>query len=102
MDDIYPSAFVESIAGRDKGKIFVVLSEEDENYVAISDGRVRKSDRPKRKKKKHLNALGRNSDFIAQKLRDGTKVTNSELRTAIAELTTSSQISGGRYSFGER
>lgn len=88
MDDIYPSAFVTSIAGRDKGKIFVVLSVEDEKYVAISDGRMRKTDHPKRKKVKHLKALGRNSDFIAQKLSHDCKVTNAELRTAIAELTT--------------
>lgn len=91
MDDIYPSAFVKSMAGRDKGKIFVVLSVEDENYVAISDGRMRKIDHPKRKKVKHLKALGRNSEFIAQKLRDDNKVTNSELRTAIAELITQQQ-----------
>ena len=88
MDDIYPSAFVESVAGRDKGKIFVVLSVQDENYVAISDGRMRKLDRPKRKKKKHLKALGKHSVFLEAKLKEGVKVTNSELRTAIAELKT--------------
>ena len=91
MDDIYPSLFVQSIAGRDKGKIFVVLSVQDENYVLISDGRMRKADHPKRKKMKHLKALGRNSEFIAQKLLDDQKVTNSEIRTAIAELITQQQ-----------
>lgn len=91
MDDIYPSLFVQSIAGRDKGKIFVVLSVQDENYVLISDGRMRKTDHPKRKKMKHLKALGRNSEFIAQKLLDDQKVTNSEIRTAIAELITQQQ-----------
>lgn len=91
MDDIYPSLFVQSIAGRDKGKIFVVLSVQDENYVLISDGRMRKADHPKRKKMKHLKALGRNSEFIAHKLRDDQKVTNSEIRTAIAELITQQQ-----------
>ena len=91
MDDIYPSLFVQSIAGRDKGKIFVVLSVQEENYVLISDGRMRKTDHPKRKKMKHLKALGRNSEFIAQKLLDDQKVTNSEIRTAIAELITQQQ-----------
>ena len=91
MDDIYPSLFVQSIAGRDKGKIFVVLSVQEENYVLISDGRMRKADHPKRKKMKHLKALGRNSEFIAQKLLDDQKVTNSEIRTAIAELITQQQ-----------
>ena len=48
---------------------------------------MRKTDHPKRKKKKHLKTLGRSSELIAQKLRDGQRITNNELKTAIAELT---------------
>lgn len=75
------------MAGRDKDRYFIVLAVEDEQYVAISDGKMRKTDHPKRKKKKHLKALGRSSELIAQKLRDGQRITNNELKTAIAELT---------------
>ncbi len=87
MDEFYPSSLVESIAGRDKDRYFIVLAVEDEQYVAISDGKMRKTDHPKRKKKKHLKTLGRSSELIAQKLRDGQRITNNELKTAIAELT---------------
>ena len=75
------------MAGRDKDRYFIVLAVEDEQYVAISDGKMRKTDHPKRKKKKHRKALGRSSELIAQKLRDGQRITNNELKTAIAELT---------------
>lgn len=88
MEDIYPSALVLSTAGRDKGKIFVVLSVEDENYVAICDGRMRKAGHPKRKKVKHLKALGRNDELIRQKLSRHCEVTNAELRSAVKELMT--------------
>lgn len=88
MEDIYPSALVLSTAGRDKGKIFVVLSVEDENYVAICDGRMRKTGHPKRKKVKHLKALGRNNELIQQKLSRHCEVTNAEVRSAVKELMT--------------
>lgn len=42
-----------SKSGRDKGKVFVVLSVEDE-FVFLTDGRIRPLDRPKKKKFKHV------------------------------------------------
>ena len=43
-----------SKAGRDINLKFVILKIIDENYVLISDGRLRKIDKPKLKKNKHL------------------------------------------------
>ncbi len=43
-----------SKAGRDINRKFVILKIIDENYVLISDGRLRKIDKPKLKKNKHL------------------------------------------------
>lgn len=42
-----------SLAGHDKGKIYLVLSE-DTGYVYLADGKIRTVDRPKKKKKKHI------------------------------------------------
>jgi ribosomal protein L14E/L6E/L27E len=47
-----------SLAGHDKGKLFAVLGNEGENFVFIADGRRRKVQKPKKKKVKHLKALG--------------------------------------------
>ncbi|MDO4546700.1 MAG: KOW domain-containing protein [Clostridia bacterium] len=43
-------------AGRDEGKLFVVIGIVDDEYVFISDGKTRKLVHPKLKKKKHLKA----------------------------------------------
>lgn len=42
-----------SLAGHDKGKIYLILSE-DTGYVYLADGKIRTVDRPKKKKKKHI------------------------------------------------
>ena len=48
---------VRSTAGRDGGRPFVVVAEIDEDFVLIADGSLRKIDRPKKKRRKHLYAL---------------------------------------------
>ncbi|NLN15377.1 MAG: hypothetical protein GX185_07240 [Tissierellia bacterium] len=45
---------VMSKAGRDKGRIFLILDIIDDSYVSIVDGKYRKLENPKRKKIKHL------------------------------------------------
>ncbi len=46
-----------SQAGRDEGRLFVVLREVDDDFVLVSDGALRSLDRPKKKRRKHLRAL---------------------------------------------
>ena len=43
-----------SAAGRDSGRAFVVLGEADNDYVLIADGKLRKLEKPKKKKRRHL------------------------------------------------
>ena len=50
--------FVLSTAGRDKGRIHVICGEADGEYFLIADGKTRKIDKPKRKKKKHCKLIG--------------------------------------------
>ena len=47
---------VKSRAGRDKGRFFVVTQLEEEPFVRVCDGDLRKLERPKRKKAMHLTA----------------------------------------------
>ena len=54
MEIVKGSAAV-SKAGRDKGRWFAVLSIED-GFANIADGDLRKLEKPKRKKLKHLGA----------------------------------------------
>ena len=72
-------------AGRDKGKNFVVVSV-DGICAQICDGDLRKADKPKKKKQRHLKKTSGHSDYIAEKLMTDGKVTNTELRRAVAEF----------------
>lgn len=45
---------VRSKKGRDEGKVFVVIDIIDKDYLYLVDGKLRKLDRPKKKKVKHL------------------------------------------------
>ena len=82
--EIKVGSIVRSKAGRDKGDFFIVLAMED-NYVYMANGDLRKVDQPKRKKLKHLQGTEQVSEFIINKLSQGNKVTNSEVRKALAQ-----------------
>jgi large subunit ribosomal protein L14e len=75
-----------SKAGRDSGKMFIVTEAVDTNHVLIADGDLRKIEKPKKKKIKHLEATGVFIEHIADKLMRGLKVTNSEIRKALADI----------------
>ena len=48
---------VKSLAGHDKGSYFVVLRAEGE-FAFIADGKTKTIEKPKKKKKKHLETVG--------------------------------------------
>lgn len=74
-----------SRAGRDKDRHFVVMSV-DGIFAMVCDGDLRKADKPKRKKLKHLKKTDGYSQYIKDKLLEEIKVTNTELRRAISEF----------------
>ena len=79
-----------SKAGRDTGRVFVIKQVIDTYYVYIVDGDLRKMDRPKKKKLKHLKLSEDVLDSIADKLKEGTKVFDAEIRSAIRSLQSGS------------
>ena len=83
--EIKAGSIVRSIAGRDKGDLFIVLSAQD-GFVYLANGELRKVDRPKKKKLKHIQGSEKMSEFIANKLETVGKVTNSEVRKALAQI----------------
>ena len=80
-----------SKAGRDCGSYFVVVSVDD-NFVFICDGDLHKTDNPKKKKIKHVKYTGGASEYIAAKIAEDAKVTNTELRRAIQEFEESNGL----------
>ena len=83
--DIVRSNLVQATAGREEGKYFFVL-ETDGEYALIADGKSRKLEAPKRKKRKHLRFIAESDSRVAEKIRRNEKITNSELRKAIAAV----------------
>ena len=49
--------FAVSTAGRDKGRVFMIIGTPEENFVLLSDGSLRRLEEPKRKKLKHIKLL---------------------------------------------
>ena len=86
MDDISISDIIVSTAGRDQGKLFYVLRT-DGVYVLIANGKDRKLEHSKRKKLKHVRFVARTESRVANKLRKGEKVLNSELRRDLAAMS---------------
>ena len=89
--EIGKSDMILSTAGRDKGQYFFVL-DTDETYVYIADGRGRKVEAPKRKKRKHVQMIAQTESRVAEKIRSGEKVLNSELRRDLAFLARQTSV----------
>ena len=75
-----------SKAGRDKGKIFIIVGILNEDFVLIADGGLRPVERPKKKRLKHLRYTDRTASAIVEKMNSGIKVVNADLREAIREI----------------
>lgn len=86
MQDISIGQIVISTAGRDKGDKFVVLCIIDSQYVYISDGDIRKLEKPKKKKIKHLKKLNYVAENIKDILESGNKLSNSEIRKLLKSI----------------
>jgi ribosomal protein L14E/L6E/L27E len=84
MNDLLGQLVV-SLAGRDKGCICAVVGEpDDEGFVLIADGKVRKVEKPKKKKLKHLKPIDWLPDDDVKLSQD--KLTNRFIREAVNAL----------------
>jgi ribosomal protein L14E/L6E/L27E len=51
------TTIVKSLTGRDAGRLFAVISEEDP-FFFLADGMIRRISNPKKKRKKHVKVIG--------------------------------------------
>ena len=86
LPDLTIADVVVSTSGRDAGSLFYVL-ETDEIWLTLVNGKNRTIEKPKRKKRKHTSKVLRSETRVAEKLRAGDKVLNSELRRDLAYLS---------------
>ena len=86
--NIQISDVVVPIAGRDTGHWHYVIAVDGE-FLLLADGKGRTLEKPKRKKRKHVQKVLRSETRVAAKLLSGDKVLNSELRRDLAFLAKS-------------
>ena len=92
--DIVKSNIVKSAAGRDEGDFFFVLDTQEE-YLLLADGKSRRVEKPKKKKRKHVTFVGESHSVVAEKIKSSEKITNSELRKALAAVSGGNQDQEG-------
>ena len=83
LSDFMIADVVEATAGRETGNWYYVIAA-DETFLYLVNGKDRSLEKPKRKKRKHAKKVLRSETRVAQKLRAGDKVLNSELRRDLA------------------
>lgn len=74
-----------SKSGRDKGKTFIIWQIVDDTFVLIVDGDLRKVERPKKKRIKHLRCTEDIIEKLNEKLTNNEKITNAEIRRSLVE-----------------
>lgn len=78
--DICKGSLVYSKAGRDKGKLFLVLATEND-FAYLADGDTRRISNPKKKKQKHIQGTEKVFDF------DFDNISDSGVRKALSEYS---------------
>jgi len=93
--DISIGQLVKSKAGRDKDRTFIIIAIIDDQYVTIVDGDLRRVEKTKRKKIRHLSKINRVSEAIQQAITE-SELTNPLVRREIERLgvNTPSQLGG--------
>ena len=90
--DLKIGEVVISKSGRDCGKMFIVIKIIDEQYVMLCDGKLRKIERPKKKKMKHINTTGVVADTLAEKIANQTKIYNAEIQRVLNGIDISEEV----------
>ena len=92
MEDSLIGRFAISKAGHDKSQIYVIIGE-DAEFVTLCDGRLKTVDKPKRKRKKHIQMMKRTVDAaLLKRLYDKDKVLDEEIKYEIKHYNNQKQI----------
>ena len=72
-----------SLAGHDKKKIYIIIEETDD-CVVLADGECRPLEKPKTKKKKHIQIIKKSMDEeLSDRLKRGVPCRDEEIKRAI-------------------
>ena len=91
MVDLKPGQLVRSLAGRDKGKHYLVYRMLDDRYVLLVDGHSRPISRPKKKNRVHLQHYERLVDL--EKISEGNELNDDLILKVLKGLVSDSEVS---------
>ncbi len=74
-----------SRAGRDKGMLFLVVGISEDGFLLLADGKLRRTELPKKKKLKHVEFVSQVNGSIKEQLLAGLKVANADIRKYLLE-----------------
>lgn len=82
MEQFEAGMLAKSLAGHDFGTLYVIIRVEEE-YVYLVDGRIRTMDKPKKKKKKHVQVIKEIQQTVVEKLQNNQTIQNEEIKRII-------------------
>ena len=77
---------VYSKCGHDKGKAFIV-TEIEEDFLYLTDGKSRKMDKPKKKKTKHVQITNYYDDELKTKIENGEYLLDADFVKALKKYS---------------
>lgn len=83
-EEISIAQIVKSKAGRDIGRLFLVIEKIDDKYVLVVDGDLRRLDKPKKKKIRHLVVYNIVLENLKEKIYNNEKFNNAFIRKLLA------------------
>lgn len=79
--------FAKSIAGHDKGKLYIIIEGTEtagkDDFVYLTDGELKPLDKPKKKRTKHVQVIKTCDPMIDSLIRDGQEIRNEDIKRAI-------------------
>ena len=78
--DIVVGQLVKSKSGRDMMRLFLVYDVVDDEHVLLVDGKLRRLEKPKLKKIKHLIVYHTIVEDFQTKVEENSRLTNSQIR----------------------
>lgn len=92
---------VRSLQGHDAGKLHYVLKAE-EDFLRLADGKHRRVEAPKRKRRKHVRSEGVWTHPVTARIQEGAPVLDSEIRRALAAFRDRFSDNQGGMTLGEK
>lgn len=92
MQDDLLGKIVLSKRGRDADRLFVIMKIFNDDYVYIADGDLRKIEKPKKKKLKHLKEITLTKNNLRDYNLSVHEINNSKLKSHLQSIDTNREV----------